>query len=106
MAHRFYSPKVRQRAIARVLDAHIAVATVAREVGCSTDTMHRWLREHRQQKSSTTVPQEQATFVPIKIVGSPTQPIEIVTPTGITIRLPDASPQYLAELLHALTPSC
>ena len=89
-----------------LIDAHIAVATVAREVGCSTDTMHRWLREHRRQKSSSTVPQEQATFVPIQIVDSPAPPIEIVMPNGITIRLSDASPQYLAELLHALTPSC
>ena len=106
MSHRFYSAEVRQQAIAHALSPHICVSTVAREVGCSTDTLHRWLREHRRHHAPAIAKQDQATFVPIKVVDSPTQPVEIVTPNGITIRLSDASPQYLAELLHALTPSC
>jgi hypothetical protein len=49
----------------------------------------------------------EASFVPVKVVDSPqTHSAEIVLPNGMTICLPDATPQYLAELLHALVPSC
>jgi len=45
-----YPEAIRQEAIARALGLHTTVAQVAHDVGCSTDTMHRWLREHRLQK--------------------------------------------------------
>jgi transposase-like protein len=101
MSHRSYTDKVRQQAITRALDPHTTIAQVAREVGCSIDTMHRWLREHRQSKTAATVSRDQATFIPVNIVDPQSHPVEIVTPNGITIRLADASPQYIAELLNA-----
>ncbi len=48
---------------------------------------------------------EQATFVMLNIVDTQSHPTEIVTPNGITIKLTDASPQYVAELPTVLA-SC
>jgi transposase-like protein len=98
-----YSAEVRQHALSLVLDSLLPVTRAAQQAGCSVNSLHYWLKKKRQQSSPS---QTEATFVPIKIVGSPASPIEIVMPTGITIRLTDASPQYIAELLHALTTSC
>jgi len=103
MSHVRYSAEVRQHALSLVLDSHVPVTRAAREAGCSVNSLHYWLKKKRQPSSSSAPLQTDTPFVPIKIVGSPTQPIEIVTPTGITIRLTDATPQYLAELLTALT---
>jgi transposase-like protein len=159
-----YSEQVRRDAITRVLDFHIPVVQVAREVGCSIDTMHRWLRPHRQQgsarnrqqdtvpkyrqgtarnrrqdvlpnhqqgatqpsvnktlhlplpkdapsvnvrknrhtKTPSTTPPSRATFVPVNIIDARDHFVEIVVPGGITLRLTDVSPQYIAELLNAL----
>ena len=101
--HRPYSSQVRERALSLVLESQKSVRQVAREIGCSFDTVHRWLREHRQQTS----PSGEASFVPVKVVDSPQTPsAEIILPNGITIRLPDASSHSIAELLHALVPAC
>jgi len=103
MSRRYYSPPTRQRAIALVLDEHLPVAQAAREIGCSPITINSWIAKYRPADRQ---PTEQVSFVPIKIIDSPSQSIEIVTPTGFVIRLSDATPQYLAELLQALAPSC
>ena len=103
MGRRYYSPTTRQRAIALVLDEQIPVAQAAREIGCSTITINNWIAKYRPTDRLQT---EQASFVPIKIIDTPSQSIEIVTPTGITIRLSEATPQYLAALLQAIDPSC
>jgi transposase-like protein len=97
-----YSAEVRAEAVARVLDSHTPVTQVARDVGCTINTIHDWLKKHRRQNSSPNGP---ATFVPIKVIDSQHHPVEVVLTNGITIRLTDASPRSLAELLHALS-SC
>jgi len=106
MSHVRYSAEVRQHALSLVRDSHLPVTRAAREAGCSVNSLHYWLKKQRQQTLPPDHPPTETTFIPIKIVDSPTQSIEIVTSNGITIRLPDASPQYLAELLHAIIPSC
>ena len=103
MGRRYYSPTTRQRAIALVLDEQLPVAEAAREIGCSPITINNWIEKYRP---SDCLPPKQASFVPIQIVDFPSQSIEIVTPAGFVIRLSEASPQYLAELLQALAPSC
>jgi len=105
MSHRSYTEKVRQQAIARALAPNTTIAQVAHEVGCSIHTMHRWLREHRQSKTTTTVTQDQAAFIPVNIVDFQNHHVEIVIPGGIIVRLTNPSPQYIAELLNAFT-SC
>ena len=106
MSHVRYSAEVRQHALSLVRDSHLPVTHAARQAGCSVNSLHYWLKKQRQQTLPPDHPQTETTFVPIQIVDLPTQPIEIVAPNGITIRLPGVSPQYLAALLHALTPSC
>jgi transposase-like protein len=94
-----YSSQVRHRALSLVLESQQSVRQVARDIGCSFDTVHRWLREHRQQSTPSS---EAATFVPVKVLDNQTPPAEIILPSGITVRLADASPCSLAALVHAL----
>jgi len=98
-----YSVEVQQHALSLVLNSHLPVARAAREAGCSVNSLHHWLKKHRQQCTPT----KSATFVPVNIVDSTTNPsAEIVLPNGITIRLTDASAHSLAEFILALAPSC
>ena len=99
-----YSDKVRRQAVARALSPSATIAQVAGEVGCSLDTIHRWLREHRQQQSHLERPKNETTFIPVTITDPVNPSAEIVTTNGITIRLKDATPQYIAELLTAIAP--
>ena len=92
MGRRYYSPTTRQRAIALVLDEQLPVAHAAREIGCSPITINSWIAKYR---SVDRQPTEQFSFVPIQIVDSPSQSIEIVTPAGFVIRLSDSSPAGL-----------
>ena len=99
MSHIRYSGKVQQQAVRRVRDCHTSVAQVAREVGCTPCTIHSWLKKHQDTKEQTINP---PAFVPVKVVNSPTHSVEIILPTGITIRLNDATSQFLASLIHQL----
>ena len=94
-----YSAKVQQQAVRQVHASHTSVAQVAREVGCSPCTIHSWLKKHQDKKEKTSKP---PSFVPIKVVESPTLSVEIVLPTGITIRLNDATHQSLTSLVRQL----
>jgi len=100
-----YSAQVRRQAIARALSPSTTIAQVAEKVGCSLDTIHRWLREHRQQQSPPSRPKDTATFVPVTITDPVNPSVEIITTNGVTIRLKDTTPQYIAELLTAIA-SC
>jgi transposase-like protein len=97
-----YTEAVRQQAIVHALDPQTTIAQVARDVGCSLVTINRWLREHRQQDAPPPTSPGKATFVPVNIIDDRNHHVEIVTQNGITLRLADASPQYIAELLNAI----
>jgi len=100
-----YTEEVRQQAIALALDSNTSIAQVARDVGCSINTLHLWIKQHRLQDTPPPVSQDKATFVPVNIIDDRNHHVEIVTANGITIRLTDASPRYIAELLNAIA-SC
>ena len=97
-----YPEEVRRRAVARALDSRTSVAEVARDVGCPADTLRRWLRVHRQREDRPTESHVKATFVPVNIIDAGNHPVEIVMPSGVAIKLADASPRYIAELLNVL----
>jgi transposase-like protein len=97
-----YSAEVRAEAVSRVLDSHTPVAQVARDIGCTINAVHNWLKKHRRQNNP---PSDLATFVPIKVIDPLQHSVEVVLTNGITIRLTDASARYIADLLHALS-SC
>ena len=97
-----YSEEVRQQALALVLESHLSAAQVAREIGCSVNSIHGWIKQHRQKDRQPTDQQSKATFVPVNIIDAKHQLIEIVTPNGFILRLNETTPQYLVELLNAL----
>ncbi len=78
---------------------------MARDIGCSVNTTHLWLLLHRWQDGQATMQQEQAIFVPVNIIDGKQYPIEIVMPSGVTIKLADGSLRYIVDLLRILT-SC
>jgi transposase-like protein len=96
-----YSAEIRQHALTLVLESHLPVAQAAREAGCSVNSLHYWIKQHRQKNNPPTSP---ATFVPINIVDASNHSAEIILPNGITIRLTDASAHSIAELILALAP--
>ena len=98
MPRTYFSPDVKREAVDLVLHSQFSVAGAAQQVGCSVNALHHWLKKHRQQQAAA----ESPTFVPVNIIDAPHSPVEIVVPNGITIRLADASPKSIAELLHAL----
>jgi transposase-like protein len=94
-----YSAQVQQQAVRQIRDSHTSIAQVAREVGCSPCTIHTWLKKHQDKKEQTN---KSPSFVPVKVVDSPTHSADIILPTGITIRLNNATHQSLASLVHYL----
>jgi transposase-like protein len=99
-----YSAEVRQQALALLLDSRLSRVQVAREIGCTVGTLHLWLKQHRQQKEQATESTTPPTFIPVNVVDLQNPSAEIILPNGITIRLTDATPRILAELVHALIP--
>jgi transposase-like protein len=100
MPRTHFSAAVKRHAIDLVLLSKHSVTEVAQQVGCSIHAIHSWLRKHRQEQESTTA--SPPTFVPVTLADPSSSGIEIILPNGITLRLSDASPKYLAELLHAI----
>ena len=94
-----YSVEVQQHAVRRVCDTHISAAQVAREVGCTPCTIHHWVKKYQETKAPSSRP---PSFVPVKVIDSPTHSVEIILPTGITLRLNDSTPQSLVSLIRRL----
>jgi transposase-like protein len=96
-----YSADFRTAAVAQVLSRTGSIAQVAREVGCTVGTLHSWLKKYCQK---TTPPSDKTSFVSVNVVDLQNPSAEIILPNGITIRLTDATPRSIAELVHALAP--
>jgi transposase-like protein len=100
MPRTYFSAEVKREAVDLVLQSRLPIGVAAQQIGCSTNALHNWLKKHRQQHS----PPESPSFVPVTLIEPKVSSIEIVTPDGFTLRLTDASPKYIAELLHAIIP--
>lgn len=101
-----YSDEVKQQAVSLVVDDLLSVAEAARQTGCSAFTLTSWIKKHRQSLDpSSEPPAKPPAFISVKLVDSPSAPVEIVAPNGYILRLSDASTQYIIELLIALA-SC
>lgn len=99
MPRTYFSAEVKREAVDLVLQSHLSVGVAAQQTGCSVNALHNWLRKHRQQHAEA----KPSTFVPLTLVDPTPTSVEIVTPNGFIIRLTDASPKYIAELLHAFS---
>jgi len=124
-----YSAAVRDQAVRLVLDSQKPLAQVAEKFGCSVSTLQNWLKDHRQSASGNrqgvkaprpgvknSKPADSksgrhivadkevsaATFIPVNLIDQKSSAVEIVTPNGFTLKLTDANPQYIAELLGVL----
>ena len=123
-----YSDAVRAQAVRLVLESQQPLTQVARQFGCSVSALQNWLKDHRQgvkghrqsvkdqpsqpqspkpgvKKFKQTVADKSsspATFIPVHLIDQKLTSIEIVTPDGFTLKLIDAHPQYIAELLGIL----
>lgn len=101
-----YSEAVRQRAVRLVLESQTPIAQVAKKIGCSVNTIHLWLKGHEPNSKSghheLITQEEAATFIPVNLIDQKPMGVEIVTPSGFTLKLVEANPQFIAELLGAL----
>lgn len=104
-----YSEAVRQRAVRLVLESQTPIAQVAKKVGCSVNTVHLWLKQHKVDSQSdhrkASSQEESATFIPVNLIDPKPAGIEIVTPSGFTLKLAEVNPRFIAELLSELA-SC
>jgi len=94
-----YSAEIRSAAVARVLSHQTSASQTARDLGCSINSLHSWIKKYRQQQEQPNPSPEQASFVPVQVIAS-NPSIEIITPNGYTVRL--NAPLALGELLAAL----
>ncbi|GHT42013.1 hypothetical protein FACS189443_4510 [Planctomycetales bacterium] len=101
-----YSEPVKREAVCRVLINHHSQKSVARQLGCSPDSLRDWLKKYRRDVLAE---EQQPDFASVKIPSEAShhQALEIITPHGFTLRLPAATPlPQLAELLRSLEPQC
>ena len=101
-----YSEAVRRRAVRLVLESQTPVTQVAEKIGCSANTVHLWLKQHKvdsqgdHRKASSQ--EETATFIPVNLIDQKSSSVEIVTPNGFTLKFAESHPQFIAELLGVL----
>jgi transposase-like protein len=101
MPRLYFSVEVKRHAVDLVLCDRLTVSAVAQQVGCSINALHSWIKKYRQEQNPET--SSPPTFVPITLVDSKPNSIEIVTPNGFTVRLNTSV--SLGDLLAAIT-SC
>ena len=112
-----YDVAVQRRAVEQVVKHQRPISEVARQFCCSAQSIQRWLKRHR--KSFTPPPMTQSpssgksslsrtTFLPLQVEGAEMPSfaesrIEIVTPSGLTLRFPgDTSPDLLIGMIRRL----
>jgi transposase-like protein len=104
MSHVRFAEDVKRHAADLALHSDLAVTEIARQTGCSVNTLHSWIKKYRQEQKVVTETPTPPTFVPVTLVDPKPTSIEIVTPNGFIVRLVDA-PLSLGELLAAVA-SC
>jgi len=94
-----YSITVQRSAVKQVLQQGRPIAQVARQLHCSDQSIPRWIKLHQNSLPPPT------TFLPIHVDRQPSPPskIELVTKTGLTLRLPvDTPTDTLFNLIRRL----
>ena len=94
-----YSLSVQRSAVKQVLQQGRSIAQVARQLGCADQSIQRWIKLYQNSLPPPT------TFLPIRVDGQPSPPstIELVTKTGLTLRLPaDTDSETLVLLVRTL----
>jgi len=98
MPHVRFSEDVKRHAISLVLDSQLVATDVAKQIGCSVNSIHAWIKKYRHEQIPV-VESSPTAFVPVTLVDPKPTAVEIVTPNGYVIRLDSTS---LDELLAAI----
>ena len=96
MSNPRFAEDVKRQAVKLVLDSRLAATVVAKQIGCSVNSIHAWIKKYRHENL---VPESPSPFVSVTLDDPPPTSVEIVTPNGYTIRLATAS---LDELFAAI----
>jgi len=98
-----YDIDVQRHAVEQVLQHHLPIAQVARQLHCSPQSIRNWIDKHHKSLPTpsfvptTSLPPSQpsVTFLPIQVDSpspSPLAKIELVTKSGLTLRFPVEMP--------------
>jgi transposase-like protein len=98
---RRYSLAAQRSAVEQVLHHGRSIDQIARQLGCSDQSIQRWLKVHRKSLPPSN---PATTFLPIRVDGHPPPTkIELVTTTGLTLRFPvDTPSKTLLDLIRCL----
>lgn len=97
---------LRRRALHLVLEKKFQPGHVAKLLQCTSRTVQQWINEAIDQQ--LLAPEHVDPFVPVLLDAEPAPeaptsiPLDILTPTGLTLRLQLPSLRSLADLLHVL----
>jgi len=100
-----YALSVQRHAVEQVIHHRRPTAEVARQLRCSPQSVRNWIDKHQQ---SPGIPSSKSSpaFLPIQVASvstSPTDPIELITQTGRTLRFPgDISAEALCLIVRQL----
>lgn len=93
-----YSQETKQQAVRLVLEEHVTLADAAKQIGCNPITVQKWVRQSQIIATSSC-----NRFIPIQIVEN--NSVDLVLPNGITLKISNVSPEFLAVLFKNLA-SC
>lgn len=102
-----YSEEVRQDALRQILENHASAQSVAEQIGCTVNSIHGWLRRHRQSTNANTQKAD-ATFLPVRLVDyeqNENNRIKLTLSNGLTLKIADASPEFVARIVREIA-SC
>ena len=96
MSHTRFAEDVKRQAVNLVLHSQLAATVVAKQTGCSVNSIHAWIKKYRSDNLVTESP---PAFVSVILDDPPPTSVEIVTPNGYIVRFTTPS---LDELLAAI----
>jgi hypothetical protein len=101
-----YAADVQRRAVEQVLVQHQSIAQVAKKLRCSKQTIRRWLDKYHATSSNTSS-FAHTTFLPLQVGDDlalqDAPKIEVITKTGLTLRLPVSLPsEALGNIIRQL----
>ena len=113
---RRYSESFKVQAARMVLEQNVSIKKVAQKLQCAPMSVRKWVEQYRDQsvptqetdKSSVRKLPPSVSFLPVQVVDDSTAPrsqqgYEIITPTGLTLRLPgETAIRAITELVREL----
>ena len=113
---RRYSESFKVQAARMVLEQNVSIKKVAQKLQCAPMSVRKWVEQYRDRsvptqetdKSPVRKLPPSVSFLPVQVVDDSTLPrsqqgYEIITPTGLTLRLPgETAIRAITELVREL----